>query len=81
MDKLKPCPFCGGPALSFGEQGGVSWTGENEYRAFAGCGRCVVGFELTHVGDDLCDAADDEGCAELERRARALWNGRAYERA
>lgn len=77
MDGLKPCPFCGGPALSFSEQDGVSWTGQNEYRAFAGCGSCAVGFDLAYVGDDLCADGEEEGCAELERRARAIWNGRA----
>lgn len=76
-ERLKPCPFCGREAMSFSEDYGVTLAGQNEYRAFAGCARCAVGFELKYVGDYLRADGEEEGCAELERRARALWNRRA----
>lgn len=83
MSELKPCPFCGGEAISFSEDDGWTATGENSYRAYAGCHNpeCGIGFELFHIGDDLSTDEDDQPdgmhCYSLEQQAIAAWNTRA----
>lgn len=86
MSDLKPCPFCGGEAISFSEDAGWDMRGNNEYRAYAGCcnDACGIGFELYHTGDDLFDEDVDDTpdgitCKALEHKAIEAWNAR-YER-
>lgn len=82
-EKLKPCPFCGGKAISFSEYDGLTLSGQNMYRGYAGCQNpeCGIGFEWFHEGDDWCteEDADNETCEGLERKCITLWNTR-YER-
>lgn len=73
-----PCPCCGKPAISWSEDDGWDWLGNNTYHAFAGCPACGIGFNEYWTGGSLRTDEDDdmEGCVELERRAINKWNRR-----
>lgn len=72
--ELKPCPFCGGKAISSGEYIGQDLVGNKFYKAYAGCSneRCGIGFELSYIGD----TPSGHTSRDLERRAIAKWNMR-----
>lgn len=57
--KLKPCPFCGGEAGAYTEDGGWDCFGENVYLSGVVCKKCGASVELEHHGDDLMREDDD----------------------
>lgn len=77
MSELKPCPFCGSKATAFSEFYGCDHQGQNVWRAWCGCSKCDVGFELFWHGDDLLGDEDgDHTCNALTDMAIGLWNRR-----
>lgn len=78
MEKLKPCPFCGGEADCKSWDAGWDSRGDNIFAAMVGCPSCGASFELEHHGDDLLRDDDIEGetCHALEEQAAQLWNSR-----
>lgn len=68
MDKLKPCPFCGGSALYF------------EERAFAGLGKVDVLLSVKCVtcgGRTRGIVVNDMAEADRKMIASMIWNRRA----
>lgn len=82
-EELKPCPFCGGKAEAYTEDGGWDCRGENVYHSGIVCTKCGVSVELEHHGDDLMREDDDRQdgmhCHALEEMAVERWNRRAGE--
>lgn len=68
---LKPCPFCGYRAMSFGEDMGPTVLDGHGWRGVAACADCGEGFELWEE-----TAGETDVSGELKRRAVERWNRR-----
>ena len=70
MDKLKPCPFCGGEADLWENYGRYG------YFAFCKCSICSASSKTFPLGRDLPDDWEDTTAA---RRALDSWNRRCLD--
>lgn len=82
MEKLKPCPFCGGEADCISEDAGWDSRGENIWAVTVGCLSCGANIEVERRCDHLMRDDDIEGetCHALEEEVAAMWNARAIDR-